>query len=386
MAVRTEHSLKLGAEIYKKVKGFELEVQFEAGTGCMGILGASGSGKTMTLKSVAGIITPDRGRIALQYAQGEAACGRVLYDSALRINETPQARRIGYLFQSCALFPNMTAEENIRVGLTAAGAGRSRRDRGGRLSSQAVKEKTGEMIRRFRLEGLENRYPSQLSGGQQQRVALARTLAYEPEVLLLDEPFSALDACLKEELRLELQEVLKTYPGAAILVTHDRDEAYQLCGSLMLMDRGRRIGFGKTKEIFANPQTCRAARLTGCRNISRIERIGERRVRALDWNGLELTLERTPEEDISAIGIRAHDFCPLSAAEADELEKDGTSNLIRVGNASVSELPFEWCVTLENGLRWKTEKRICGGTPDQIVPDALGISPQAILFLKGEME
>ena len=131
MALETEHRLLLGVEIKKKLKEFSLELSFEAEKGCLGILGPSGCGKSMTLKSIAGIVTPDSGRIALQYAQGEAAGGRVLFDSALKINETPQIRRVGYLFQNYALFPNMTVEENIAAGLKGKGA---RAAAGGRKS------------------------------------------------------------------------------------------------------------------------------------------------------------------------------------------------------------------------------------------------------------
>ena len=217
MAVQTEHSLRLGVEIKKKLKEFDLDVSFDAGKGCLGILGPSGCGKSMTLKSIAGIITPDSGRIAIQYAKGEAAGGRVLYDSALKINEKPQMRRVGYLFQNYALFPNMSVEENIAAGLKGLAA---KQAIGGRKPSAqspaAIKAKVGEMIERFRLSGLEKRYPGQLSGGQQQRVALARILAYEPEVLLLDEPFSAMDTYLREGLRLELSKVLADYDGVSV--------------------------------------------------------------------------------------------------------------------------------------------------------------------------
>ena len=220
MAIQTEHSLQLGVEIKKKLKEFDLDISFSAGKGCLGILGPSGCGKSMTLKSIAGIVTPDSGRIALQYAKGEAAGGRVLYDSALKINEKPQMRRVGYLFQNYALFPNMSVEENIAAGLKGM---------------EKKKAKVGEMIERFRLTGLEKRYPGQLSGGQQQRVALARILAYEPEALLLDEPFSAMDTYLREGLRLELSKVLADYDGVSVMVTHDRDEAFQLCKNIMLL-------------------------------------------------------------------------------------------------------------------------------------------------------
>ena len=222
MAIQTEHSLQLGVEIKKKLKEFDLDISFSAGKGCLGILGPSGCGKSMTLKSIAGIVTPDSGRIALQYAKGEAAGGRVLYDSALKINEKPQMRRVVYLFQNYALFPNMSVEENIAAGLKGM---------------EKKKAKVGEMIERFRLTGLEKRYPGQLSGGQQQRVALARILAYEPEALLLDEPFSAMDTYLREGLRLELSKVLADYDGVSVMVTHDRDEAFQLCKNIMLLQK-----------------------------------------------------------------------------------------------------------------------------------------------------
>ena len=260
MAVQTEHSLRLGVEIKKKLKEFDLDVSFDAGKGCLGILGPSGCGKSMTLKSIAGIITPDSGRIAIQYAKGEAAGGRVLYDSALKINEKSQMRRVGYLFKNYALFPNMSVEENIAAGLKGLAA---KQAIGGRKPSAqspaAIKAKVGEMIERFRLAGLEKRYPGQLSGGQQQRVALARILAYEPEVLLLDEPFSAMDTYLREGLRLELSKVLADYDGVSVMVTHDRDEAFQLCKNIMLLDRGHVLIAGKSRKIFQDPVTCKAA-------------------------------------------------------------------------------------------------------------------------------
>lgn len=304
----------------------------------------------MTLKSIAGIVTPDSGRIALQYAQGEAAGGRVLFDSSLKINETPQIRRVGYLFQNYALFPNMTVEENIAAGLKGKGA---RAAAGGRKSQacspQAIKQKVQEMTERFRLIGLEKHYPAQLSGGQQQRTALARILAYEPEILLLDEPFSAMDTYLREKLRLELAEALKDYDGVSILVTHDRDEAYQLCPEILLMDQGKVLARGKTRDIFAWPQTCKAARLTGCKNISRIRRMGERHICALDWGGLELMADRLVGEEITAVGIRAHDFEPLSRQKAAAYAYE---NCIPVEEPQVSEMPFEWYITL---------KTVCGG-------------------------
>src|SRR5665647_158256 len=144
--------MSLLVNIKKKFKGFTLDVHFETGEGYLGILGASGSGKSMTLKCIAGIETPDEGRIILN--------GRVLYDSENKINLKPQSRNIGYLFQNYALFPNMTVEDNIGAGI--------------KLPRNEKKQKINELIKTIHLQGLEHKYPSMLSGGQQQRVALAR--------------------------------------------------------------------------------------------------------------------------------------------------------------------------------------------------------------------
>ena len=382
--MNSEYNLHLEVDIRKKLKDFSLDISFEAGRGCLGILGPSGGGKSVTLKSIAGIIRPDQGRIALRYAQGEAAGGRVLYDSALKINERPQVRRVGYLFQNYALFPGMTVEQNIMVGLKG-GRGNAGIRRRRPMSGEARKQKVSEMVERFRLQGLEKRFPGQLSGGQQQRVALARSLAYEPEALLVDEPFSAMDTYLREGLRLELADALKDYDGVTVMVTHDRDEAYQLCDNLLLMDRGCVLAAGRTRDIFQNPVTCRAARLTGCKNISRIERLGERRIRAVDWDGLELATDRPVGDDITGVGIRAHDFEPLSESSARAYMEREDANLIKVCAPCISEMPFEWYITLQNGLWWKKEKDIHTHDTAGVVPRWLRVEPSALLLLTGEL-
>ena len=287
----------------------------------------------------------------------------------------PQKRRVGYLFQNYALFPNMTVEENILTGLKA----------GKRYGEAQQKKRVSEMMERFRLSGLEKRYPAQLSGGQQQRVALARILAYEPEALLLDEPFSAMDTHLRERLRLELASLLSEYQGASVMVTHDRDEAYQLCDTLLLLSKGHVIAAGKTKDIFNDPGSVEAARLTGCKNISRIEKIDDHRVRALDWDNLELSTEKTVTEDVTSIGIRAHDFEPLAGEKAKTKKEAGEENLIPVVDPSISEMPFEWYITLSNGLWWKKEKTIHTHDAAGVVPEYLRADPSAILLLKGEL-
>lgn len=366
--MEADGNICLEVKIEKRLKSFTLDVEFQTEGGCLGILGPSGCGKSMTLKSIAGIVSPDRGRIAVRYGRGEQE--RILYDSSCKKNESPQRRRVGYLFQNYALFPNMSVEENIGIG----------------VRGREKKIRVREMLERFRLGGLEKRYPGQLSGGQQQRVALARIMAYEPEVILLDEPFSAMDTHLKEKLRLELGEILKDYHGISILVTHDRDEAYQLCSNMLLMDQGQVIAGGNTKALFQNPVTCRAARFTGCKNISRIERTGERRIRALDWGNLELTTAEAVGDEITAVGIRAHDFEAVSGEEAKKWADCPEGNLIPVRNPSVSEMPFEWYVTLDHGLWWKTEKSIHVHSPEQVIPQWLRVPPSALILLTGEPE
>ena len=197
----------LEVQIYKKLAEFDLDVSFQVNDNILGLMGASGSGKSMTLKCIAGIETPDQGRIVLN--------GRVLFDSEKKINVPIQKRNVGYMFQSYALFPNMNVYENISVGL------RARKVKDVDIVVQKV-------MQQFRIFELASRYPKQLSGGQRQRLALARLMAYEPDVLLLDEPFSALDEDLKEDLLQELKSELQI-SKPVIFVSHDKEEVNYLC-------------------------------------------------------------------------------------------------------------------------------------------------------------
>ena len=163
--------MAIEVKIQRKLNTFELNIDFKSDSKRIGILGASGCGKSMTLKSIAGIEPPESGLIKIE--------GKTVYDSENKVNLKPQKRNIGYLFQNYALFPTMTVEKNIAAGLKGKKHENAKRVR--------------EMIEKFQLTGLEKRFPAELSGGQQQRVALARIMAYKPDVILLDEPFSALD-------------------------------------------------------------------------------------------------------------------------------------------------------------------------------------------------
>ena len=355
----------LSLDFEKKLDDFHLRIQYEGEALRIGILGASGCGKSMTLRSIAGIEKPDRGRICLQ--------GRTLFDSEKRINLRPQDRRVGYLFQNYALFPTMTVEQNIMAGI--------------RGTKEDRMQRAQEMMRAFQIEGLEKRRPSELSGGQQQRVALARIMAYRPQALLLDEPFSAMDHFLKERLRLEMAQVLRDYEGLSIMVTHDRDEAYQLCDHLLLMHEGSVIADGPTKEIFDHPQTVEAARLTGCKNITRIRPLGPHRICALDWNSLELTTEDEVVSGITHAGIRAHDFIPFSPAENEDeaaagLLTEKADNIIPLEDPVLTELPFEWYIVLKQNIWWKVPKNMHSHTFQEQLPCALRVDPSSIMLLR----
>lgn len=275
----------LEVNIIKKLPGFELRVKFKADNDILGFLGASGSGKSMTLRCIAGIDTPDAGKIILN--------GRVLFDSENKIDIPIRDRKVGFLFQNYALFPNMTVEQNIGFGL----------DKSISKSERGIKIK--KKIDDLELNGMCKRYPYQLSGGQQQRVALARALVVGPEIILLDEPFSALDEHLRNSMILQLKEDLLDFKGTSIFVTHNMEEAYQLCNNIIIIANGCIDATGHKEVIFNNPPTLYAAKLTGCKNISKGEKIGDNTIEAIDW-GCRITFNSVLEDNITDIGIRAH--------------------------------------------------------------------------------
>lgn len=294
--------MSIQINIQMKLNEFLLDVDFSSEAGRIGILGASGSGKSLTLKSIAGVMKPDRGRVVLN--------GRTLFDSAgsHRINLPPQKRKIGYLFQNYALFPTMTVEENIACGLLNRSDYKEKNL--GRKNSPERKKLISSLVHRLRLDGLEKRNPAELSGGQQQRVALARILIYEPDAILLDEPFSALDQFLREQLEEELMDMLADYKGVVILVSHSMEEIYRFSREVVVLDGGRCVSAGPTQEVFEHPDNKITARLTGCRNFSRAERIDSHTVRALDW-GITFHLQRDVPENIHDLGYPSQAFVPV---------------------------------------------------------------------------
>ena len=347
--------MSLEVTIAKRFEGFTLHADFTAGNTAAAILGASGCGKSMTLRCIAGVVKPDSGRIVLD--------GRVLFDSEKGIDLPPQQRNVGLLFQNYALFPNMTVEQNILCAL------KKEKD------PAARKAACGSALRAMRLEELAHRLPSELSGGQQQRAALARILAGRPRILMLDEPFSALDSYLREEVEGEVGSLLSNFDGTALLVTHDRDEAYRLCREMIVMDSGEVLRAGTTKEVFADPRRLTAARLTGCKNILPCVRVDEHHVRLTGWER-ELTVALPVPEGCCAVGIRAHDFAPEAV--------DGENRMpVQVGASS--ENPFDWnviCTAADAGSRlwWKVSKTTLSSPPPQ-APAYLRVAPENIMPL-----
>ena len=316
--------MKLEVDIKKHLRDFDLDINFSMQDEIFALLGASGCGKSMTLKCIAGIETPDSGKIILN--------GRTLFDSDQKIDLPPQMRRVGYLFQNYALFPNMTVAENI---LFAAVGDK--------------KSKLRENLERFELIGLENSYPHELSGGQQQRVAFARILTSHAEILLLDEPFSALDSFLKWRLELELEKVFESYGNSAILVSHDPNESFRLSDKIAVMDRGRISEMNSKQEIFKNPRTAASAILTGCKNISAAKKISENQIYAEDWK-IALTLNKKIPDDLKFIGIRSDSLEYISEDGENILDFEATKEI---------EDTVSYIVMVRAGdklIRWEVQK------------------------------
>lgn len=319
----------LFVNLEKQLAPFTLSTAFTIQQETLGLLGGSGSGKSMTLRCIAGIETPTRGQIVLN--------GRTLFDSEKQINVSSHHRNVGLVFQNYALFPHLTVIQNIAFGLQ-------------QLSKAARSQRVNQQLASLQLQELGDRYPHQLSGGQQQRVALARALATEPEALLLDEPFSALDTHLRSQVERQLVEILSTYKGVTLFVTHNLEEAYRVCEKLMVMSAGKPIAFDSKHHIFNHPRTVRVAQLTGCKNFSRaaasglnasgLNTVGLNTIEAIDW-GITLQVAEAVPDNLTDVGIRAHQLRVMPDFDP------SLSNTFPCWLASTSETPHRMTLFLK---------------------------------------
>lgn len=351
--------MAIEVRIHREFDDFKLDVQFQSESRRIGILGASGCGKSLTLKSIAGIERPETGKIE--------SAGKVFFDSAKKIWMPPQERNVGYLFQNYALFPTITVEKNIGIAL--------------RCGKKEKEKKVRDMIERFSLQGLEKKLPGQLSGGQQQRTALARIMIYEPDMILLDEPFSALDSYLKEQTQRECLELLQDYPGTVILVSHSRDEIYRFSEEVLVMDGGKAVIKKTVKELFEHPQKVAAAKLTGCKNIEEIVWKDGKHLYVPGWD-MVIPAGMGNVGDAQAIGIRAHEFTTERTESDSEL-------VFPVYKPEVTEDLFEYHVQFFTSERaktpvvWKVSKKLWD-VGEKGVPKWLHLKREHILFLERE--
>ena len=312
--------MSLEVDIEKSMGGFRLEAAFAAGNETLGFLGASGCGKSLTLRCIAGIEKPDAGRIVVN--------GTTFFDKApgrrAKVDLTPQQRKTALLFQNYMLFPNMTVRQNVMAGM----------DRG--MQPESRDRIVEAQVRRFGLVGLEGRYPAQLSGGQQQRVALARMLAANPGILMLDEPFSALDAHLKSSLEQNLIGLFEEFGGTILYVSHDIDEAYRFCDRIAVVDAGHIDEIGPKDQVVHHPSSLAAVKLSGCKNTTSAVYAGEHEVRLPEWGVSVHAADQVPR-DVKWFGVRA--FMLRRASEPGV-------NVFRVRADRVSDSRFERTVML----------------------------------------
>jgi len=229
-----------------KEPSFTVDVNLETDNELVVLFGQSGSGKTTTLRCIAGLEKPNGGKIQVNE--------KVYFDCHKRIELSPQQRSLGYVFQNYALFPHMDVKKNITYGLKG-------------WTDQEKERRMREMLRLLHIEGLEDHYPAQLSGGQKQRVALARALAPKPDILLLDEPFSALDMVVRVKLREMIIKIQKDLDIPVLFITHNRVEAFTLADKIVVLHKGSVQQVGTPEEVFYHPKNRHVAELVGVTNI-----------------------------------------------------------------------------------------------------------------------
>lgn len=313
--------MSLSVSIKKSFPAFTLDVDIEAGNETIGWLGESGCGKSLTMRCIAGIETPDEGKIVVN--------GKTFFEREAgkrpSVNLSPQERKTALLFQNYMLFPNLTVAENVAAGI-------DRKLPKGERNAQVDAE-----LKRFGLDGFGKRYPSQLSGGQQQRVALARMLAAKPDILMLDEPFSALDAHLKGVLEQNLAGLFETFHGTILYVSHDIDEALRFCDRIAVIEKGHVMEVSTGNNLVNNPQSAASIRLSGCKNTTPAHRIDDHRVFLPAW-GIEVETDKPAPQNLTYMGVRAFFL---------ERAKEPGRNTYRVRVVRTSDSRFDRSVLLE---------------------------------------
>lgn len=291
---------------------FSMHCSFDAGSDFIVLFGCSGSGKTTALRCIAGLEKPDAGSIRINDI--------IYFDSKKKINLPPQKRKIGYMFQENALFPHMNVRQNIEFGLKG-------------LNPMEKKEKVNEMLDLVGIEELEFAYPDELSGGQKQKVALARALAPDPEVLLLDEPFSSLDTVVRLKLRKELRTIQKRLGIPVIFITHDPVEAFTMADRMVVFDDGRVQQKGSPEDVFYHPKSRYVAELVGFSNLfddAVVEGHGQRAECTFLWSlGTEITapyIERIAGDRVSW-GIRPENIELVDRRNIHTIRKEERKNL-----------------------------------------------------------
>lgn len=313
--------MSLSVSIKKSFPAFTLDVDIEAGNETIGWLGESGCGKSLTMRCIAGIETPDEGKIVVN--------GKTFFEREAgkrpAVNLSPQERKTALLFQNYMLFPNLTVAENVAAGI----------DR--KLPKEERNAQVDAELKRFGLDGFGKRYPSQLSGGQQQRVALARMLAAKPDILMLDEPFSALDAHLKGVLEQNLAGLFETFHGTILYVSHDIDEALRFCDRIAVIEKGHVMEVSTGNNLVNNPQSAASIRLSGCKNTTPAHRIDDHRVFLPAW-GIEVETDKPAPQNLTYMGVRAFFL---------ERAKEPGRNTYRVRVVRTSDSRFDRSVLLE---------------------------------------
>lgn len=307
----------LEVSIKKSLAGFNLELAFSINQEILAVLGPSGSGKTMTLQCIAGLVRPDEGYITLN--------GKVLFDSNKHINLSPQMRKIGFVFQNYALFTHLTVIENIAYGIS-------------HLPKREVTQRVSRLLDLMNIAGLGKRYPKQLSSGQQQRVAIARALVPEPELLLLDEPFSALDTVRKERLELELAALQRSYQGNMLFVTHDLAQGYKLGSRMAIFNSGRIVQFDYKDKVVASPSNRTAARLVGFKNLYEgfVTEINNAYIR-VKVTGLGETL-RVVTKNAVKLDVNQHVIVGIRPENVRLTERPGENTFLCIVNQAVEDV------------------------------------------------